>query len=92
MEKGAANINRLIVTNLRNYSDLTAAVQGFLSDPGEDQAAILDECFSACEQGHEAIRAAVANVALISMGQEATDEEGKLSVGGVEDEDGIRLG
>lgn len=92
MEKGAANVNRLIVANLRNYSDLTAAVQGFISEPSEEKAEELDRCFSYCEQAHEAIRAAVANVAIVSMGSEATDEDGKLAVGGVEDQDGVRLG
>lgn len=91
MEKGAANINRLIVDNLRNYSDLNVAVQEFLANPGDETAAVLDERFASCEQGFEAVRAAVANVAFVAMDADLTDEEGKLAVGGTEEEDGIRL-
>lgn len=93
MERGAANVNRLIVDNLRNYTELNAAVQAFLADPGEETGEGLDERFAACEQGFESVRAAVANVALVAMGAEPEeDEEGKVALAGVIDEDGIRLG
>lgn len=91
MERGAANINRLIVENLRNYSNLNVAVQQFLANPGDETATVLDERFDNCEQGFEAVRAAVANVAVVAMDAEIVDAEGKLAIGGTEDEDGIRL-
>ena len=91
MERGAANINRLIIDNLRNYANLNLAVQEFMANPGEEKAESLDEIFSACEQGFEAIRAAVTNVAVVAIGQPIVDDDGKMPLSGVDEEDGVRL-
>jgi hypothetical protein len=91
MERGSANINRLIIANLRNYSELGAAVQEFLANPGEESGEALDIQFASCEQGFDAIRAAVANVAMVAIDAEQIDDEGKLPVSGVDEEDGVRL-
>jgi len=91
MERGSANINRLIIDNLRSYSDLNIAVQSFLSNPVDETASELDACFANCESGFESVRAAVNSVAMIAMDTEITDD-GAMKISGVVEEDGIRLG
>jgi hypothetical protein len=91
MERGTANINRLIVANLRNYSELESVVQSFVSNPSEESAQRIDEQFDACARGFEAIRQAVSNVALVAFDADMTDDDGKLPISGEAEEDGLRL-
>ncbi len=91
LERGSSNINRLIVANLRNYSDLEEAVQAFLVHPSDEAAQELDARFAACDEGANAIRQAVAQVAMTAFDSIQTEEDGTLPVSGVDEEDGVRL-
>lgn len=91
LERGTSNMNRLIVANLRNFSDLEQAVQGFVTNPSDEQAALIDSQFEECEKGFAAIRQAVSQVALVAIDADQTDEDGHLPLSGVDEEDGVRL-
>lgn len=90
LEKGTANINRLIVANLRHYSELEQTVSSFVSSPNEDTLKIIDEQFEKCTSGLEAIRNAVAYVAMTAIDIEPNPED-EVTLSGVEEGDGIRL-
>lgn len=89
LEKGTANVNRLIVANLRNYSDLEKVVSDFVSDPSENSAHEIDTMFEKCVQGLETIRNAVSYVAMMAIDDDSEQEE--MHLFGVQEEDGVRL-
>lgn len=91
LERCTSNMNRLIVSNLRNFSDLEQAVQDFVTNPSDEQAEVIDTQFSECDKGFAAIRQAVSQVALVAIDADQTDEDGHLPLSGVDEEDGVRL-
>lgn len=103
-ERGAAEVSRLIVESLLNYTELQHGIQRFIKNPGDEAAQYLDDCFANCETRFERIRAAVASVATIAIEANQADEEVRVEaevnepvviaedeIEGNEEEDGIRL-
>lgn len=86
MEKGRANIDRLIVAHLSKYAALQQAVENFISDPTEEAAAAVDDSFKNVATALNAVRTAVAQMAVFVLSDGEVEE-----IVGIPDEDGLRI-
>lgn len=81
-----SKIDRLIVANLGEYSNLQGALSKLISEPNAETASEVENQFEVIASGLEAIRNAIATLATVVSGDGNVEE-----IDAVQDENGMRI-